>query len=108
MITTIIIIGFGVLLLLSLFIIINLYRKVERLEGMVADAENTAINVYNVMLEIFVSASTELERVDKRGAFASDDEVGFTFRIIKEVIEQVKYQILKRHNENSEHDIENQ
>ena len=101
----IIIIILSILLCIMIFITLNLYRKVDKLENMVGDTENMAMNVYNVLLKTFVDAFAELQRVDKGGAFAADDEVGFTFRTIKEVIEQVKYQI-EQLNKNSEDEIE--
>lgn len=85
----------GGLLVISIWIISNLYNQITTLERVVKDTDDRMYKVYTFMLELFTRADSELGRIDKRGAFSSDDEVGFTFRIIKESIEQVKYQLLQ-------------
>lgn len=87
------IIIFGTLL----FIIFNLNNQVKQLEEEVQKFDQKEKYLYeelekyyNVFLGIFSDAVITLERIDKRGSFSSDDEVGFTFRIIKNVIQEVK------------------
>ena len=89
---------------ISAFFINNLLRQVRQLEQIVKEStivEDKTIVVYGRLLHIYVNALNELEEIDKRGAFKSDDEVGFIFNTIKETIEQVKFQmesIIKNEN----------
>jgi len=80
MITTIIIIS--ILLITSVFININLLRKVERLDDELTDISMT-------MEEAIVSiksAYNKIQVADSKGSFKSDDEVGYVFNQIKDVI----------------------
>lgn len=45
---------------------------------------------YNVFLKLFSDAYSDMQRVDKRGSFSSDDEVGFAFKVILSAIATVK------------------
>lgn len=87
----------AVLVIILAFICYNLYHKVERYEQMIGtdiDAvETRALSFYTMVMAILLNTISELRRVDKNGAFASDDEVGFTFTTILELIEQTKAQI---------------
>jgi hypothetical protein len=86
-------------------IIRNLLNQVEQLEAEldnIDEVEERALRVYNFFLELFSNTLAELHRVDRNGAFASDDEVGFVFRTLMESIEHVKHQIelLKSNTQN--------
>lgn len=79
-----------------LYIIFNLYNQVLSLEESVSrdsNIEERALVFYTTILTILGNTLVELKRVDKRGSFSSDDEVGFVFKTILETIEQTKYQI---------------
>ena len=58
------------------YIIWNLLKKNEKLEDIIEENTDKYINVYNALKEI-----------DLRGAFEADDEVGSTFKEIKNIIE---------------------
>ena len=67
------------LLILSLvegYVIWNLLKKNERLEDIIEENTERYINIYNTLKEI-----------DLKGAFEADDEVGSTFKEIKNIIE---------------------
>ena len=94
---TIIIIILTLLLFLSGFFIYNLFNQVEQLEEQVQKIykENEKnLNEFNFFYKMFLGwfteAHLELNRVDKRGSFSSDDEIGFAFKVVKESMEQVK------------------
>lgn len=48
---------------------------------------------YQYILGLLMHTYSELQRVDKRGSFSSDDEVGFSFRVIYRAIEDIKNKI---------------
>ena len=65
-----------ILTLVEGYIIWNLLRKNERLENIIEENTERYINIYNTLKEI-----------DLKGAFEADDEVGSTFKEIKNIIE---------------------
>lgn len=88
---------FGILV----FIIFNLNNQVKQLEEEVQTADQKEKYLYdeleknyNVFLNIFTEAYTTLIRIDKKGSFSSDDEVGFTFKVLVSAIETVKNKLI--------------
>ena len=75
MIETIALIFFGIVSVIQLYVIINLYNKVDFLEQVLDGTYATIQDTINKMKEI-----------DTLGAFESDDEVGSTFDMLKEEI----------------------
>ena len=93
---TIIIILITIIFLLIWFIY-NLNSQVNSLEAYVSKINKRELNhyaeiegYYKIFLDLFTNAYLEMQRVDKRGSFSSDDEVGFAFRVILNSIESVK------------------
>lgn len=81
---------------ICIYVISNLLKQVSILESSLQDMskiEDEALSIYDFFLRLFTRTLTELEQVDRRGAFASDDEVGFVFNTILESIKQVKFKI---------------
>ena len=78
MIETIALIFFGIVSIIQLYVIINLYKKVDFLEQVLDGTYVTIQNTINKMKEI-----------DTLGAFESDDEVGSTFDMLKEEINKL-------------------
>ena len=75
MIETIALVFFGVVSIVQLYVIVNLYNKVDFLEQVLDGTYETIQDTINKMKEI-----------DTLGAFESDDEVGSTFDMLKEEI----------------------
>ena len=75
MIETIALIFFGIVSVIQLYVIVNLYNKVDFLEQVLDGTYATIQDTINKMKEI-----------DTLGAFESDDEVGSTFDMLKEEI----------------------
>lgn len=78
------------------FVVYNLYHQSKQLEEFILGVEKRekqinedAEKYYTAFLHLFIEAQSELKRVDKRGAFSSDDEVGFAFKVIKTSIDNV-------------------
>jgi hypothetical protein len=69
----------GIVILLELYVIWNLFRKTELLETWVEDFTQT-----------IESVQTELKQIDTKGAFETDDEVGSIFNQIKESINKLE------------------
>jgi hypothetical protein len=81
-----IIIIISVLLIAALYVIYNLFRKVEVLETLAEKHSD-----YLVRLNDMVSVSTKrLDEIDDKGAFSSDDEIGWFFTYVKQVQDLLK------------------
>ena len=90
MITTIIVLS--VLLLISVFVNINQLRKQEDQSDYISELEKSNIEYYNFFEQLKIkinSANSEIRNADRIGAFASSDEVGTSFKIIKEVMDDL-------------------
>ena len=90
MITTIIILS--VLLLTSVFVNINQLRKQEDQSDYISELEKSNIEYYNFFEKLKTkinSANSEIRNADRMGAFESSDEVGTSFKIIKEVMDDL-------------------
>ena len=79
-------------IILSLSILLNIvlfYRgyklveQIERYQQRYIDVEDDAIQTFDKMLD-------EMRKLDIRGSFESDDEVGVVFKELKDVIEKYK------------------
>ena len=90
MTTTIIILS--VVLAISLFVNINQLRKQESQEDYINELEksNTEYYTFFTQLKTKISqANSEIRNADRIGAFESSDEIGESFKIIKEVIDDL-------------------
>lgn len=71
----------SILLIISLYGNFNIIKKYNKVEKMISfyltkeDSMNTLIS----------NADSRLKELDDKGAFESDDEVGFFFKYIKEI-----------------------
>ena len=68
----------SLLFITSCYVIWNINTKLESLEDWVTDFINTIEKV-----------QTDLKKIDYKGYFESDDEVGAIFKQIKEIIKQL-------------------
>jgi len=78
MIETIGLIFFGVVSIVQLYVIVNLYNKVDFLEQVLDGTYGTISDTI-----------TKMEEIDTLGAFESDDETGSTFQMLKEEIDNL-------------------
>ena len=90
MITTIIVLS--VLLLISVFVNINQLRKQEDQSDYITDLEKSNIEYYEFFEKLKTkinSANSEIRNADRLGAFEASDEIGTSFNIIKEVMDDL-------------------
>ena len=79
---------FGVYAIVSIFVIVNLTRKIERLEDW---GELLATRV--------IWVQDRFKEIDSKGHFESDDEVGTIFSALKDV-SQVLNEVLEEEDQN--------
>jgi uncharacterized protein YneF (UPF0154 family) len=73
------------LLCVAIFIITNLFIKLEILEDAMADNDTIINSVYTSIQ----NAYARMKSIDRIGSFEADDETGFIFDEIKSVLEQL-------------------
>jgi|TARA_R110000803_G_scaffold42850_6_gene91762 hypothetical protein len=82
----------SVLLVSSILFIINLSRKVEANEDYVEELEksNTDFYIFFKDLKSQVNKSnSHLKQIDRLGSFEADDETGYVFKEISDIIEKL-------------------
>ena len=68
------------------WIIINrLLKVIDQLE--ISAQEN--MEIFDVILDRFIEAEIELTNIDIKGSFQADDEIGFTFKAIRDSISEL-------------------
>ncbi len=90
MTTTIILIS---IILICLYIIINQQFKLKKLLGMVTEEYSSSDLLVTKLLKLFIEAKATLSKIDKNGAFSTDDEVGFAFKLINSVIIELSFKL---------------
>jgi hypothetical protein len=87
-----IIIILSVLLILSIFININLFRKNEAHETYAAELENSNdkySEFYQYLKRRLDESYSKIKQIDRIGSFESDDETGWIFKTIKDIVKQL-------------------
>ena len=86
------IIVLSVVLLISILFNINLLRKLEASEDYVSDLENSNTEYYTFfdsMKKRMNQSNSKLKQIDRLGSFEADDETGFIFRELKDIVEKL-------------------
>lgn len=71
----------SIFLVLSIGVIINLLLKIEKLEDVISESDS----FYNELRAMISLSTDRLQEIDERGAFRSDDEVGWFFTSLLEL-----------------------
>ena len=90
MMTAIIILS--VALAISILVNVNQLRKQEDQTDYIDDLEKSNTNYYNFFEQLKTKVNqvnSEIRNADRIGAFENSDEVGTSFKIIKEVMEDL-------------------
>ena len=90
MITTIIILS--VILIISLLINFNQMRKQEALESYIEELENSNTDYYQFFTTLksrMNESNSKLKQIDRLGSFEADDETGFIFTELRDIIDDL-------------------
>jgi|TARA_Y100000310_G_scaffold143049_1_gene142458 hypothetical protein len=90
MMTTIIILS--IVLGISVFLNINQLRKQEEQEDYINDLENSNTEHYNFFQQFKTrvgEVNSRIRQVDRIGSFEADDETGFIFKEIQDIIDEL-------------------
>lgn len=74
------------------FVIYNLLRKVEALEEYVSELEQSNLDYYtfyNNLKSKTSEAYSRMKNIDRLGSFESDDETGYIFKELKDIVVQL-------------------
>jgi hypothetical protein len=73
-------------------VIFNLLRKVEALEEYVSDLEQSNLDYYTFYTNLKSKTSeaySRMKNIDRLGSFESDDETGYVFKELKDIVGQL-------------------
>jgi len=69
----------------SLYVIYNLLRKYEQGEEYIENLESWV----NQFSKTITNMNREIKKIDNKGSFEADDEVGYFYKELKRIIEQL-------------------
>jgi len=90
MLTTIVILS--VILTASVLINFNQMRKQEALEEYIEELENSNTEYYqffNTLKSRMNESNSKLKQIDRLGSFEADDETGFIFTELRDIIDDL-------------------
>lgn len=90
MVITIIVLS--VLLASSIYVNINLYQKFDKLEEMADNSVDTLLENEKFLTELknrVLSQQSYLRQLDRIGSFEADDETGYFFKEMKEIVNDI-------------------
>jgi hypothetical protein len=86
------IIVLSVLLASSIYVNINLYQKFDKLEEMADNSVDTLLENEKFLTELtnrVLSQQSYLRQLDRIGSFEADDETGYFFKEMKEIVNDI-------------------
>lgn len=82
----------SVLLVSSILFIINLTRKIEANEDYIEELETSNTDFYQFFKDIKTQvnkSNSHLKQIDRLGSFEADDETGYVFKEINNIVEKL-------------------
>ena len=76
----------SIFLILSIGVIINLLLKIEKLEDVISESDS----FYSELRAVISLSSDKLQEIDGKGAFRSDDEIGWFFTSLLELQDDIE------------------
>ena len=82
----------SVILFISLLINFNQMRKQEDLESYIEELENSNTDYYQFFTTLksrMNESNSKLKQIDRLGSFEADDETGFIFTELRDIIDEL-------------------
>jgi len=82
----------SILLVSSILFIINLTRKIEANEDYIEELETSNTDFYQFFKDIKTQvnkSNSHLKQIDRLGSFEADDETGYVFKEITNIVEKL-------------------
>ncbi len=76
-------------IIVLIFIVVNLFQKLNKIKIEYEKIIDIHINTHNdvlAIIKLIIATKSEMERIDHRGIFVKDDDVGFAFEAINKSI----------------------
>ncbi len=80
------------IIIISVYVNINQLRKQETQEDYITELENSNTEYYNFFQSLKTKigeANSSIKNADRLGAFEASDEIGESFKIIRDVMEDL-------------------
>lgn len=90
---------------ICIYIIFNMYYKIKKLEELLIKSEQIeqrVVNLIRLVAKKNIEAYAIIKKIDKRGSFESDDEIGIIYKIIRNTIKDLSDQMSEIFNEEKE------
>ena len=74
------------------FICFNLLRKIEAFEDVISELEKSNEEyelLFMDMKQTLNDSASHMRQIDRLGSFESDDETGYVFKELKDIVEQL-------------------
>lgn len=88
-----------IILLMSIFVNINLYKKITKIELEYYNEINEYVNLYKTIYSLFFATYSRLLKIDKKKAVYTDPEVNFVYKNMVEIIDKIRLFLLKNTSE---------
>jgi len=86
------IVTISVLLVVSIIVNVIQLRRQERLEEYIQELEDSNVNFYDFFKTLktrMSEANSRIRGIDRLGSFQADDEIGFIFKEIQDLVEEL-------------------
>jgi hypothetical protein len=97
-----------ILLSVSVYINYNLYKKYDVLEELYSNLEKSATEDQSFIMAMrsrVMSQRSYLKQLDKNGSFESDDEVGYFFKELKKIINDIALYLEMEESEDEKEEV---
>lgn len=97
-----------ILLSVSAYINYNLYKKYDVLEELYSNLEKSATEDQSFIMAMrsrVMSQRSYLKQLDKNGSFESDDEVGYFFKELKKIINDIALYLEMEESEDEKEEV---
>ena len=81
-----------VVALTSMYVNYTQLRRQERLEEYIQELEDSNVNLYDFFKQLkarMSESNSRIRSIDRLGAFESDDQIGFIFKEIQDLVEEL-------------------
>ena len=90
--TEILLVVICVVTLTSIYVNYTQLRRQERLEEYIQELEDSNVNLYDFFKQLkarMSESNSRIRSIDRLGAFESDDQIGFIFKEIQDLVEEL-------------------
>lgn len=85
----------AVLVLALIYAVVNLLRKIERVEDAYIEVSNVNDTLYTALRDTLA----DMSKIDEQGTFQADDEIGSIFKQLHNTLKSVNSIFIKKNDE---------